>query len=373
VGEAALAGKLASLIKKHFPQIHIIVSTTTKTGNEMIHRSPEGAVDAVFYFPLDLSIIVSRVVRSIDPRLYVMVETELWPNLLEELHSRGIPVVLANGRLSDSSFGNYRKISIVMKRILSTIDCFCMQTPKDAERIRQLGASSEKVFALGNIKFDEAVSSPENSAFTRKDFGFSESDDVVVAGSTHSPEEEEIIDIYKELKESRAPLKLILAPRHTERADEVKTYIEKSGIGYCRFSDILSGKKAGGGSEDIVLVDTIGHLKDIYAVATLIFIGGSLAKKGGQNPIEGARWGKAVIFGPHMFNFREMANIFIEGGAAVSVKSAQQLKVTLKDLLEDAARRENMAQNGKRIIDKNSGALEKTIEKIEKYLVNSKQ
>ncbi|MGB2661103.1 MAG: 3-deoxy-D-manno-octulosonic acid transferase [Candidatus Omnitrophota bacterium] len=368
VGEAALAGKLALSIKKHFPEIPVVVSTTTKTGNEMIRRFLKSSVDAVFYFPLDMSFIVSRDVKRVDPRLYVMVETELWPNLLEELHSKGVPVVLANGRLSDTSFRNYRKISFIMKRILRAIDSFCMQTEKDAERIKLLGAPPEKVHVTGNIKFDETVGLPGSAAFSRKDFGFGEDDKVLVAGSTHFPEEETIIGIYEELRSKWNDLKLVLAPRHVERVGDLKSRVEKSGIKYSRFSDILSGKATSLSGRDIVLVDTIGHLKDIYSIATLIFVGGSLAKKGGQNPIEGARWGKGVIFGPHMFNFREVANIFIEGGGAVSVKDSGQLKNVLKDLLEDTGKRENMSLNAKRIIESNSGAISKTLEKVEEYL-----
>ena len=369
VGEAALAGKLSLLFKEHFPEVPVIVSTTTKTGNEMMRKSRESAADAVFYFPLDLSFIVSKVVRLLDPRLYVMVETELWPNLLRELHSKGIPVILANGRISDTSYSNYGKIDFVMKHILGTIDRFCMQTEKDAERIKQLGAPAEKVYVAGNIKFDEGVASPESAPFSRKDFGFGKDDKILVAGSTHFPEEEAIVDIYGDLKLSGGDLKLILAPRHIERVDEVRTYIEKNGMKSCLFSDILSGKADSPGTKDVILVDTIGHLKDIYSVATLIFVGGSLAKKGGQNPIEGARWGKGVIFGPYMYNFREVASIFLEGGGAVSVKDKTQLKGVLKDLLGDPKKREDMSLNAKRIVSDNSGALKRTLSIIENELV----
>ncbi|MFQ5953016.1 MAG: 3-deoxy-D-manno-octulosonic acid transferase [Candidatus Omnitrophota bacterium] len=368
VGEAALAGKLAVLMKKRFPEVPIVVSTTTKTGNDMARKFRKDAIDAVFYFPLDLSFVVSRVIALVDPRLYLMVETELWPNLLEELYSRGVPVVLANGRLSDASFANYRKIGFIMKRVLRTIDRFCMQSEKDAERIKRLGAPEDKVCVTGNIKFDELAGPLESGAFCKEDLGFGENDEVIVAGSTHFPEEEAIIDVYEKLKVKRAALKLVLAPRHIERTDAIKAYVERSGASWCRFSDILSGKKVNPTEKDIVLVDTIGHLKDIYNIATLIFVGGSLAKKGGQNPIEGARWGKVVVFGPHMFNFREVASIFAEGGGAVKVRDKEQLKTALEELLENVDKRERMSANAKRIIERNSGALEKTLEKIEKYL-----
>jgi len=368
VGEAALAGKLSGVIKKRFPGVPVVISTTTRTGNDMARKFKPGAVDAVFYFPVDFRAVVSRVVRSIDPRLYLMVETELWPNLLEEFSSRGVPVVLVNGRISDSSFVNYKRIGFITRHILKDVERFCMQSEKDALRIKQMGAPAEKVFVTGNIKFDQTGDSPASGAFRKEDFGFGEKDEILVAGSTHSPEEETIVDVYRELRKKRSGLKLVLAPRHIERVDTVGSYIEKAGIGYQRFSDILSGKKIRPSGKDVILVDTIGHLKDIYSVATLIFVGGSLARKGGQNPIEGARWGKAVVFGPHMFNFREVAGIFTEGGGAVAVKDKNELKSVLEDLLEDTDKRENMSVNAKKIIDQNSGALEKTMDKIGKYL-----
>jgi 3-deoxy-D-manno-octulosonic-acid transferase len=369
VGEAALAGKLSVLIKQHFPDIPIIISTTTTTGNAMAVKACADAANAVFYFPLDISLIVSRAVRLIDPRLYVMVETELWPNLLEEFHSKGIPVVLANGRISDASFANYGKIKFIMRRILRTIDCFCMQSQKDASRIRELGGLPEdKVYVTGNIKFDETIGSSGDAMFHKEYFGFSNNDEVLVAGSTHFPEEEALIAIYGELKVKRKRLKLILAPRHIERTDDIKTYIEKSDMEYCRFSEILSEEKTTHPAKDVVLVDTIGHLRGIYNAATLIFVGGSLARKGGQNPIEGARWGKAIVFGPHMYNFKEIAGIFVEGGGAVSVKDEKELKAVIEGLLENSEKREHMARNAKRIIDENSGAIKRTLERIEKYL-----
>ncbi|MEA3490101.1 MAG: 3-deoxy-D-manno-octulosonic acid transferase, partial [Candidatus Omnitrophota bacterium] len=374
VGEAVVAAKLAGAIKGSFPDIPVIVSTTTRTGKDMLRkavniRRTEGAaprsVDAVFYYPLDISAVVSRVVRLVKPRLYLMVETELWPNLLEELHLKGVPVVLANGRISDSSFGNYKKIRFFTKRILRCVDLFCMQSAKDAEKIKALGARDEKVCVTGNMKFDDLSIPSKGAGFTREELGFDGSEELLVAGSTHFPEEQMVIDVYRQLKEKKNNMKLVLAPRHVERADAIRIYIEKSGLRYRRFSDVLKGGK---GQCDILLVDTIGHLKDIYSAASVVFVGGTLAKKGGQNPIEPARWGKPVVFGPDMSNFREIAEVFLENDAAVSVKDTAEMKKAIEDLLTDPGRRDRMAGNALKVIEKNSGTVARTVEKIEKYL-----
>jgi len=373
VGEAAVAAKLASEIKKRFPATTVAVSTTTRTGNEMIRKYGKGVVDGVFYYPLDISFIVSKVVRFINPRVYVVIETELWPNLLSELKARGIPVVLVNGRISDSSFENYKKIKFITKGILGCVSCFCMQSQRDSDRIEQLGAKAGDVFVTGNIKFDERL--PESAApgLGKKELGFDETDEVIVAGSTHFPEEAAVIGIYQQLRVARPGLKLILAPRHIERIDAIKVYLDKTGLEYAHLSEILgAGPEIRKSKFDVLLVDTIGHLRDLYGAANVVFIGGSLAKKGGQNPIEAALWGKAVVFGPNMQNFREIADIFIKNTAAVQVKDASQLQEALEGLLKGVPHRRNVAENARNVIEKNSGALARTVDRLGKYLERQK-
>lgn len=358
VGEAVLAAKLAESLKKQFPARPIIVSTTTKTGNDMIRKLASGTVSAVFYYPIDAGIIVSCVVRLINPGLYIMIETELWPNLLAEFKHKNIPVVLVNGRISDKSFSGYNRIRFFTKRILSYIDCFCMQTEESSARIKALGALPEKVFVTGSMKFDEKMFINQSNPFTRQYLGFRDKDEIIIAGSTHSPEERTIIDIYA----SMPRFKLIMAPRHIDRINEIKKHIEKKGLSCRLFSDILNGNKPD--TCDILLVDTIGHLKDLYSAADIVFIGGSLAKKGGQNPIEAARFGKAVLFGPYMFNFREIAESFLNNNAAVCVKDAEDMENTLRELLKNPEKRAQLGENAKNVINKNIGALEKTVARI---------
>ncbi len=366
VGEAAVASKLARKLKENFPGAQIVVSTTTKTGNSMIKKNAD-FLDGVFYFPLDFSFVVEKVVRIIKPRCFCMIETELWPNLLMTLHKNNVPVVLVNGRISDSSYRNYLRIKWFFGRIFNSIDLCLMQSEVDAERIKALGAK-RRIAVTGNIKFDELDDVFGKKVFTKESFGFSHDDTVIVAGSTHNPEEKMVITLFKNLKKRHKNLKLIVAPRHVERTGEIKSYLEKEKIKHLLLTEILNGQFSGFDSADAVLVDTIGDLKYIYNASSIIFVGGSMVKKGGQNPIEGARWGKPVIFGPFMFNFRAISNIFLAAGAAIQINSESELKAVLEDLIVNPEKRESLSKKAIGVIDSNRGAILKTVENIKKYV-----
>ena len=365
VGEANSAVKLSRAIKEVFPDVPVIVSTTTQTGNDLVRKEISRSIDKVFYYPVDITGIVRYVIKAINPSLYLIVETEIWPNMISQMHLHGVPVVIINGRISDSSFKNYKKISFVTKRILQSVDSFCMQSEQDAFRITELGADPEKILVTGNLKFDEAENMTAKENFNKEQLGFKEQDAVIIAGSTHYPEEGIILDIFKRLKEKRNGIKLILAPRHIERTDALKVYCEKAGFQYSCFSELCSEKKTKGKDPEIVLVDTIGHLKDLYKVATIVFIGGSIADKGGQNPIEAAIWGKPVIFGPNMNNFNQISNFFLEKNAAIQVEDEKDLEIQLGTLLDDVSRQREVSVNAKKVIAANTGAVKKTINNIE--------
>ena len=371
VGEATVAARLAAGIKEGHPEIPVVVSTTTRTGNDMIKKVGKGVVDAVFYYPIDISGIVSGVVRKIRPRLYVMVETELWPNMMEALSAAGVPVVLANGRISDNSVRKYSRIRFVTKKIFKCVTAACAQTEKDAEKIRSLGAPADRVFVCGNMKFDATLPAGKAPVFTKEQFGFGPKDRVIIAGSTHFPEESAIMDIFVKLRETFRDLKLVIVPRHIERKEAIRIYAGKLKLKNVFFSEISASKNRAVPGTDAVIVDTIGHLKDLYCIATMVFIGGSMSRKGGQNPIEAALWKKAVIFGPDMSNFREISKIFVENRAAVKVNNARELEVAFKELLEDEGKRENIASNAGRVIKESSGAVRKTLGILDKYLGNN--
>jgi len=366
VGEAQVALELASRLKRDAKDAPIVVSVTTKTGNELLKSQSKGIVDAVFYSPIDISWVVSRVVSKVDPRVYVMIETEIWPNLLMYLNRKRVPVVLANGRISDFSFNNYRAVKFLIKKAFANINVACMQTQKDARRIIELGVPEKRCFTTGNMKFDMA-SSGITAGFSKKELGFAEDDEIIVAGSTHSPEEKYIIEIYKNLRMRNKKLRLVIAPRHVERAETILANMEETGLVAMRFSDIC-GKGELKRDPDMILVDTIGHLKNIYSTATVIFIGKSLVDNGGgQNPIEAARWGKPVVFGKFMSNFREIADLFLESNGAIEVADKDDLAVALDRLLENKDERLRLGTNALRVIEKNTGATSRTAEKV-KYI-----
>ncbi|MFA6635948.1 MAG: 3-deoxy-D-manno-octulosonic acid transferase [Candidatus Omnitrophota bacterium] len=373
VGEALVAARICEILKKEIPGLPVVISTTTPTGNEMIRKASKN-VDGVFYYPVDLSWVVKRALDQIDPSAYVMVETELWPNMIEQASARGIPVILANGRISDRSFGRYKKIGYITKKIFGCFSAVCAQTQRDAEKMKALGCGEEKTRVTGNIKFDTSFSPAHDAEVERIGCIFTEGKKVIVAGSTHFPEESGIIDEFVKMRSSLSGgVKLIIAPRHIERKDAIRIYVEKAGLKCCFFSDFSGAGTTGSERADVMIVDTIGHLKDIYSLATVVFIGGSLVKKGGQNPIEAARWGKAVVFGTHMTNFREVADSFIESGAAVMAENLVCLGSVMKELLLDEEKRLALERKVKAVIEKNSGAVYKTVEVIKHCLAGEKK
>ena len=371
VGEALVAANLCEAIKARIPGVKVIVSTTTRTGNEMIRKSSK-SVDGVFYYPIDVRRVVKNVLNKVDPSAYVIVETELWPNMLEEVSARSIPLVLVNGRISDRSFLGYKRIGFITKRMLGCFSSVCVQTQRDAEKIKALGCPASKIRVTGNVKFDISFPEPRQTDVEKISEAFPEGSRVIVAGSTHYPEEKFIIDEFIKLRKGSKDVKLVVAPRHIERKDAIKIYVESFNLKCCFFSGITGSKFKKEENFDVIIVDTIGHLKDIYSRATVVFIGGSLAKKGGQNPIEAARWGKAVIFGPNMDNFREVARNFIENGAAIMVEDPVELGKAILEILNNDQKRMLMEKNSREVIEKNSGAIEKTVEAIELCLKSEK-
>ena len=401
VGEVAACKSLIPLLKKSFPRHDLVISTITKAGNDLAKKlfSKDAAI---IYFPIDFSFTVRRAVKYIKPRLYIMIETEIWPNLLKELLLNSVPSVMINGRISDRSIGKYRLVKPILKNVLSKIDALCMQDTIDAERIIELGAPPGRVKVTGNMKFDvEVPANVEASDVVRRSLSLNEDDPLFVAGSTHSGEEEAIVEAFKELILDFPKIKLLIAPRHIDRVKEVEKIIKKSGLDSIRISRICllperhceepkatkqSQKQdcfAPSGlamTEDIfarndisatarvLILDTIGHLNEVYSAATLVFVGGSLVKHGGQNPIEPAVLGKAILFGPHMFNFRSITEVLLKEGAALQVAGKEDLVKNLKMLINDPMRRSKIGDNAKKVIAQNRGATRKNLEKISEIL-----
>jgi len=348
VGEVIASQKLLEGIRERFPGRRLLVSTFTPTGNEAAKEKLKA--DGVIFLPLDFPWAVNRAVKKVNPSTLILMETELWPNLIRKAGSMGIPVVLVNGRISDTSYGKYWFISPLLKKVFESITLFLMQSEGDAGRVITLGAEQSKVTVTGNIKFDLKPAD--------KDIGFMDNwgGPVLLAGSTHKGEDAPILDIYKGLRERYPALKLVLAPRHLDRVREVEGILKEKGLQFVRRSEVSEKIEL-----PILLLDTLGELATFYKYGTIVFIGGSLIPVGGHNPLEPALYGKPVLFGPHMENFRDSARILEESGGGARVDNPEGLNNRIDRLLSDIDLRQTMGNNARQAVLKNQGATERTM------------
>ena len=367
VGEVSLCKNFLPLLKKKFPHSSIVLSTVTKTGNDLAKKLFSDTATVV-YFPLDFTFIVKKVVAKIRPKIYVMVETEIWPNLLKEIYRNSIPAILINGRISDKSFGKYKLVRPFLKKILDKIGVFCMQSKVYAERIIALGAPEARVRVTGNMKFDVNIAQGAKPVNRMQELiGLKDGQELFVAGSTHSGEEEEVLEAFKTLVKDFPKLKLLIAPRHIDRASEVEKAVKRWGLGSQRMSDLNSGHTAPDG-QSVLILDAIGQLNDIYAISTLVFVGGSLIKHGGQNPIEPAVLEKPVLFGPYMFNFKDIANVLLSNNAAMQVVDGKDIFEKSKFLLSNREELSRLGRNAKKIVLENGGATGENLKAISEVL-----
>lgn len=366
VGESALCRPLIPLLKARFPKSTIVFSTITKTGNDLAKKLySDDAI--IIYFPLDFSFVVKRTVDLIRPKIYIMVETEIWPNVIKELARRSVPSMIINGRISDRSFGKYMAAKPFLLKILSKISKFCMQSREDAERIIAMGAPQDKVVVAGNMKLDIKPSAGRSSAIILEELGLKEGEGLLVAGSTHAGEERIVLDVYRDLLEGFPDLRLLIAPRHVERSSVVERTVKSFGFEAVMVSKVSQMHEPPGAAR-VLILDTIGKLTEAYSVAILVFIGGSFIPHGGQNPIEPAALGKAVVFGPHMFNFKSIVSLLLEKEGAVQAKNKEELLKKAYHLLKDLQYRTLIARNAKSVIADNRGASARCVEEIAKLL-----
>ena len=355
VGEVIAARALLPLIRESFPDTPIFVSVTTLTGKQVADRQLREA-DGVFFCPFDWRFAVHRVVAQIRPRALMVIETEIWPHMLKACHEAGAATMLVNGRISDRSYGRYRLIRFFLRRFLKPVDSFCMQTDRYAERIIALGADPAKVHVTGSLKFDAVV--PTQGPPSEAALLIPQGRVVLVAGSTLAPEEEILLDMFESLRGEFRHLFLIIAPRHPERFDEVAKLAESRSLSVVRRSSLVRADT----ESNVMVLDTLGELASIYRATDVVFIGGSLAPWGGHNLIEPAAEGKAVVFGPHMSNFQEIASSFLAADAAVQVKGRDELREVLSRLLKDETWRDGVGARAREHVEANRGAGEKTME-----------
>ena len=363
VGEVMAASPLLKKLRERYPEKSIIFSTITDTGQKVAReRAPEGT--AVVYLPFDVPFILNNVLKRVKPDLLIVIETELWPNLIRGFNEKGIPVLLLNGRISEKSFKGYKKVSRFMKKVLSHVDFFGMQSEEYADRIRQLGVDAHRVMALGNFKFDTKPSS-EIPLWTTELQG-----PVIVAGSTFEGEEELMTDVYLKLREDFPDINLIIAPRHPERFKPVEEMLKAKKVSFVKRSgiDSLKSQKVERGRLNgfIVLLDTVGELSSVYGISDIAVIGKSFRGRGGQNPLEPAYWGKPIICGPHMENFPIIEEFFKEGAAIRA--GEEDLLIKLKDLLLSPEKSKVIGSKARMLYDKNAGVVEKAMEIIEKRI-----
>lgn len=368
VGEAKIAEILVKQLRRMYPERRFILSSVTPTGNRII-RSFRKEHDLIFYLPLDLSFITKRVIRKLCPCICIIMETEIWPNLITQLNKMNVPVVLVNARISDRSFLGYRAIKAFIKPIVNKIDLFCAQSKRDAQRLSILGAPSNKVKVTGNMKFDFSRHSgiPPEAGKDYIDYrlklGLEFTERLFVAGSTHQGEEKIILNVYKQLQNEFPDLRLLIAPRHPERSSEIEKLIRRYNLQTLRISQ-LNLSSITYHPSPIFILDTIGQLLSFYAIADIVFVGGSLVKKGGHNILEPALFEKPILFGPYMFNFRDIADLFLTEGAVCMIDGQKELSKKIRFLLSNPSEIETMGKKARQLIMENQGATARNIQLI---------
>jgi 3-deoxy-D-manno-octulosonic-acid transferase len=373
VGEVLAILPLAQAIRKKWPERPLFVSTTTLTGQSLAKLRLSGKAK-IFYFPFDWRFSVSKSLDRICPGLVLIAETEIWPNFLRECHHRGIPVMLINGRISQRSIRWYSKVDWFMKDTFAYFSNLCMQSQNDLERILSLGAPRQKAMVCGNLKYD--LGTPDGMeqkvTYYRRLLSIVETSFLVVAGSTMKDEEEPVLSAFRILKSHCPQAVLLLAPRHPERFDEVEQILAEQSFHYVRRSTLsLNGQPSLTHPVEAVLLDSMGELAVLYALADVVFIGGSLVPKGGHNILEPALFQKPVLFGPHMGNFKEMAEHFVQRNAALMVDNENALAAKLVELQHDGALRRQMGENGYQVLMANRGTTERIIRRMEILLTGT--
>ncbi|MBF0627883.1 MAG: 3-deoxy-D-manno-octulosonic acid transferase [Magnetococcales bacterium] len=363
VGEVMAARALAVRLLETFPDHPLVISTVTRTGQQVAReRIPEA--NAFYYLPIDLPPFIHPLVRRIRPRLLVVMETELWPGLFRVVAGQGVPICVVNGRISPRSFRRYHAVRFLTRRLLAQGRLFLMQSAPDAERLIAMGARPERVVVTGNLKYDQALKSPDPEQARLLAARLPRPGQPVwIAASTHPGEEEILLDLHKRLLTHPLAPRLILVPRHPERSAAVAALAHQRGLAVQHFS-----RTHGNWDAPLLLVDEIGWLANLYRWGQWVFIGGSLVPHGGQNMLEAAACGVPVLYGPHVFNFREISEQLEQCGGAIRIRNGEMLYDRMVMLLENPAQCQAMGAAARAVIPANAGALERTVQAIQRVL-----
>jgi 3-deoxy-D-manno-octulosonic-acid transferase len=374
VGELAVAFSFMDEIRRKDPAARFVLTTNTSTGH-VLALQKISEPDVTLYFPMDVPWVIPRVLRRMRPSAVVLVENELWPNLIRYARKQGIPSILVNGRISEHSFQGYLKLRFITRRLLPQVHWFCVQSEADRDRLLALGAPADRIEIAGSAKYDIGPTSPTSEVRARNvlaKIGVKPGDLTLVGGSTWDGEEAALLDLLLELREEHPRLMLALVPRHAERRDDVLAAIRARGLTAIQRSQYPDDAAALDHRPDVLLVDTTGELRGFYAAADLVFVGKSLTQTGGQNPIEPARDGKAIVVGPHMENFATVCEDFLRAGAFAQAKDEDDFKAVVRRLLGDAAERARMGRAAAALVGRKSGATRLMAQRVLKTLAETR-
>lgn len=371
LGETLAVAGLVKQIQQRHPERKIFLSSVTAAGREAGEkRLPD--IAGRFYLPFDWKFAVRRVLRHIRPSVLVIVETELWPNLLRATREFGCRTMLVNARVSDRSFPGYRMGRPFMRHVLQDIARICTQTPADAERFEQLGARPDRLVVTGNLKFDGRAPQFGSFGASMKEALAAEGrSPVFVAGSTMRGEEPLVLDAWRRIHEKHPHAIMVLAPRHPARFDEVAAMLESRQLSAVRRTSLPENEdefRRSLAHTEILLLDTIGELAEVAGVADVVFVGGSLVPTGGHNVVEPAFWAKPILFGPHMNNFRDVAAFFLGAGGAIQVADAAGLADAVLHLLDHPADARRMGERAREVVRRQAGATARILGQMEEWL-----
>jgi 3-deoxy-D-manno-octulosonic-acid transferase len=362
VGEMNICMQLIRGLQPRMPNLKIMVSTTTTTGMAELQKRLPANVGKIYY-PVDRRKWVYRALGSIHPNAIVLVESEIWPNFIWRARSLGKPLFLVNARLSDRSYPRYKRFGFIFRELFGAFTVVGAQNEADAAKLRELGCAPEAVHVVGNLKFDPPpITGLLDVPALLAQAGIGPDAQLLVAGSTHRGEERILAQMFLRLRQRFPKLVLVLVPRHFERARQVAEDLRECGVRFVYRSDIKPDMKREPDQAPCLLVNTTGELAHFYEHATVVFVGKSLTAKGGQNPIEPAALGKAVVFGPNMQNFADVVRVFLARDGAVQVRNIAELETTFASLFSEPERRAQLGGNARKIVQENQGAVNRTVE-----------
>ena len=370
LGEVVAVTPFVNELHRRHPTYRLVVSTVTETGREAVEQRLAGVADHC-YAPLDFPWVVSRFIKRLQPCLYLFVETELWPNLLWNLRQQGVPTALVNGRLSTRSFARqqWAPVRSFYRTMLQTLSLCLMQSDRDVDRIVALGAEASRVRRTGNIKFDQPIPVIEEGGVTRAHLGLHDTERLFVSGSTHPGEEEILVECYRALVARCPSAVLLIAPRHIERAESVEAMIRARGLAVQRRSAMGQVGVLRSTGPRVLVLDSRGELAAIYREAVVAFVGGTLVPIGGHNLLEPAQWAKPVLFGLYTDHCAEIADLLIQAGGGRRVLQVEDLTQQVIALFSDDEERERMGRSARQVVEQNQGALQRTLEAIDRLLM----